>query len=300
MEAFLDRFCSQVLAEVGDPSTSARVTRKTLLADLHDVDRLIFASLQKASGQESILGYAETTVTLKSGQTFYPLPPGFRNFIEMQLRDSDGNITDILRSRPLYGSRYGVQILTSSRGFRVYPPPVLDADEDWTLLYQRAPGLLHHALSSGISANSLSLGTPESSDDGSVVLIPGYYNGCEVRIYDGPYGPQSRVVGDFTVSNGKGTLHFTFPWDPVPVGSVPYEVCPTLPYPEDQIYALDVAIRILSRRRQFDAVKQLSTERRKSWDAALQYILSNVSDRTPAPLNPMDVEDWMPSGEIPL
>ena len=298
MKAFLERFYEEVDDNLGDPHSSARLSKEKRLRDLHTVDRLfIFEKLIGSTLQESNLGYAEAEITFQNNVEFYLLPPGYRQFLELVRLDSEGRIISRIGSKPFHSKTYAVEILSAARGFRLAPPPILDADEAWTLRYNRAPGLLHYAQAPEVGEKTLTLGTP-GVDAGEKILLPDYYNGVEIHVYSATSGyPQTRVV---QYDPGEGILHLRTPWFPLPKAPVWYEICPTLPYPYDSIYAMDVALLNMGRRDNPAKVAGLMRDREKLWAGARSFFQSNVADRVPERIMPLRAEDAMPMSEIPV
>lgn len=299
MEAFLERYYAGIDRHLTDPNTTKRYTKAQKLDDLHDIDRGIFESLLNVTGQESLIGYAETVVTLQNGIVFYPLPEGFRQLIGFEQR-TDRYVYRRLRSKQHYEERYGVEILTAGRGFRVDPPPLTSGDEDWVLIYQRAPGKLHYAKASDVGDKTITSGTP-GTDAGELVLIDDYYNGMEVRIYSAARGaPQQREIVSYKVlSDTQAVFHVRHPWA-ITSGDVYYEICPTLPLDYDSIYAFDAAMLTLDQRGHPERSAALLRHRNNRWKKCLAYAASNVSDRGPARIRPLRLKDRMPTGEVPL
>lgn len=300
MQSFIQRFYRMVNQRLGDPHASIRYPDSDKLNDLYESDQEIFNSLLRVAGQESQMGYAEATITLTNGEAFYQLPVGFRDFLELQYR-MNGKVQGILRSKDFYSQEYGVEVLSGTRGMRLFPAVNLSADQDWTLCYRRSPGLLHHAKATDVGDDFVVSGIP-GTDAGEVQLVNDYYNGMELRVYAATSGavPQQREIINFAIrGDGKGTFHLRHAFDPKPTGEVYYEVCPTLPLQYESIYALDVASAILMARNQFEKAGALKMERRKKWVSAKQFFLANVSDRGPTRSMPLKAEDFMPSGEVP-
>lgn len=301
MDAFIERYFRALDRNLGDPHASKRYPKRERLEDLHAADREIFDALLKVMGQESLMGFSEATITLKNGVSFYQLPEGFRQFLQMERRVTEHSARDIIRTKPFYGQKYGVDVLTSSRGIRLDPAPILSADQDWTLLYLRSTGILHFAKAFAVSETSVTSGIP-GDDAGEVVLVPDYYNGMELNIFreDKKAAPQRREILKFSVLDGtKGTFHLRHPFSPIPQGDVWYEINPVLPWPYDSIYAMDVALLTLPRREKPGKAASLLKQRDKKWVAAKQYFLSNVADRGPSRTTPLKAEDLVATGEIP-
>ncbi len=299
MEAFLTRFYDDVDEHLGDPHASARISKASKLRKLHDADEQIFNQLLKTTMQESLLGYAEATITLEDGKEFYPLPPGFRQLVQFEFRWTERS-TSILRSKQFYETHYGIDILSGSRGMRLRPPPSLSAPQDWVLLYLRSPGFLHHATAFKVGDKSVTSGVP-GTDAGELILTTDYYNGMELRVFSAGRGaPQTQTITGFSILGDKGTFHLRHAFTPVPSGVVLYEICPTLPLKYDSIYALDVALLILGDRDRPVKVASLLKQRQAMWVSCKQYFESNVTDRGPARIHPLSRADRIATGEIPV
>lgn len=256
-----------------------------------------------------MVGFAEATITLRNGINFYKFPVGFRNFIQLEKRAqilsdtvTGTRVDQIIRSKNFYTpptSGRWAEVITASKGFRLYPAPVLAADEDWTLLFNRAPCMLHYAIASAVGNQSLTTGTPPT-DGGEVICVPNYYNGIEINVFSEEGGSvQTNWVHNSTVSNGKVTFQLKYPWDPKPRGEVWYEIMPTLPYPYDALYALDAALPVLDQRERPGKALSLTRHRNALWSQAQKYFASNVSDRGPTRVTPASRESYQPL-EVPL
>jgi len=295
-----------VVRFVGDPHASNKTTKEELLRDLHHIDREIFEQLLRGTGQESLLGFAEATITLKNGQSFYQFPPGFRQWIRMERRIND-LVYDILATKNVYGHKYAVDILTSARGFRIHPAPLISDSSssgdtmDWTLLYLRAPGQIHYAQATGVQPKSLTTGDPPENG-GELVLTEDYYNGMELRVFKSgnKADHQTRLIRSFHIlPDGRGSFTLHNEWCPLPTGEVWYEILPTLPEEYDHIYALDEAITILEMREKLTKAIGLKDRRKKAWNAAKQFVECNTMDRGPSRVRPLKLEDYMVTGEVP-
>lgn len=286
-QSFIQRFFDDVTRNLDDANTSRRYPLNKRLADLHDLDQRIFEDILMASGQESYAGFAESTLTLQHGVEYYRLPEGFRQFLALEYRDTNDNVLARIRSGGFYGLKRRVQVITSARGLRLNPA-VLFSDttstEYWTLVYQRAPGLLHYASTSDTTAKSLKTGTPPA-DGGRVVLLDGYYNGMEFTVYDGKGAIQTREVLNSFVDGERMTLQPRHAFDPVPEGEVWYEMRPSVPERYDSIYALDASFLEMGRRKT-EPSAELKRQREFLWNAIFKYFTSNVSDRGPERIIP--------------
>jgi hypothetical protein len=309
MDSFLERYYRAVTRELGDTHASSRYPKEDRLSDLGDIDQTLFDSLLNVSGQESLMGYSEASITLVDGQIFYPLPFGFRQFLQLEYRDDQNRVLDIIRTKQFYEGRYGVDILTADRGFRLFPPVDLRyADATWVLCYQRSPPLLHYAKAASVGRDGKTLvsGVPPE-DAGEIHLVPDYYNGVELRVYRAGNlaDPLVRVVTDFVVtrerlSEPQGVFHLREALSPIPAKDVWYEICPTVPLQYDRIYAMDAAIPELIRREKYEKAAQLKKTRDTRWRACVKHFSSNTMDRAPARIHPLTEEDLVSTGEIPV
>lgn len=284
--SFLDRFYEDVDLNLGDPSISKRLTRAQKLRLLYVVQKITWERLLRISGQESLLGRTESTITLKNGVEYYALPGNFRQFIRMELRkDGDpATILGTLGSVPFWEMETGVFIMSEQRGMMVRPVPNISGDEDWTLIYEKGEVKLHHATAEAVTSFSLKMGFP-GPDAGEVVLTDDYYTGSLVGIYDATLGTQQvREIIGFQVA--ERTFQLRHPFSPIPTGTVKYEIRPLLPEAYDDLYAIDVAIRVLGRRKGARGRTGLKEDRRDIWDACQSYFASNVADRPPQRISP--------------
>lgn len=294
--SFLQRYYARVSRELGDPHASARYPDADKYEDLIDIEEALFNQLLKMAGQESMLGYAEATITLEPLTTRYLFPEGFRQFIALERIDTDGRILDKLPSRPTYDTEFGPEILSATKGFRLHPVLSLDASQDWTLRYLRSPGELHYAFISNDKIKPLAVqsGTPPTNGGNTYFDVDDYYAGTELRIFQADTGQgQIREVKDF--KNGTFILRHAF--DPLPQGSVGYEIVPSVPKRYDSIYALDAAIHQLIRRKEFVKANELKKQRSSQWDSLRSLVISNTMDRAPARLKPLRTEDLISSGD---
>lgn len=303
MEPLIERYYTMVREESGDPHTSVRTSKANLLEEFHDTDQELFNALLGSTMQESMLGFAVATITLQDGVNFYRLPPGFRQFVEMGFRQTSGNTeysAYVLRSGTIYDPQYTPEIVTGSKGFRLDPAPSLSSDQEWTLFYLRSPGRIHYAKTPSLKAKSLVAGQPPEGG-GELVLVDNYYNGMELRIYQAGNNaaPQINWITDFKVSKEGGTFFLRYDWETTPSGDVWYEIVPTVPLEYDQIYALDMAMKLMDRRSRPDRYANLELRRKRLWSAIKTYVTSNVCDRGPSRLAPLQPMDFMPSGEVP-
>ena len=293
MQALLERFYEDVDANLDDPSTSKRITKAKKLRLLDVAEKMIWERILMLSGQESIPGRTESTITVENDKEFYLLPGNFRQFLGFERRvDGDStNVTSTLRSIPLFDLGPGVVVLSEQRGMMIKPKPTMNEEETWTLIYQKGPVRLHHAI--GVVLSKSLTGTPPPPDAGEMVLTDDYYNGSLLRVYDADVGQEQ--TREITGWDAKTKLfHLRHAWTPLPFGLIKYEIRPTLPTDYDDLYAMDVAIRILGRRSRVRGRVGLKQDRKDLWEACKSYFLSNVADRAPARLLPVDYNEVDP------
>lgn len=295
--SFLQRYYARVSRVLGDPHASARYPNADKYEDLIDFEEALFNKLLRLAGQESLFGYAEATITLTVDTTRYLFPEGFRQFLALEQRDPDtGRQRNRLMSKPIYDTDYGVEILSATKGFKLHPALILDESQDWTLLYLRSPGELHYAFVDDNKVAPLAVQSEIPPTDGGNTYfdVDDYYAGTELRIFQADVGEgQIREVKDF--KNGTFILRHAF--DPLPQGSVGYEIVPSVPKRYDSIYAYDAAILQLISRREFDKANALKTTRAGQWDSIRDLVVSNTMDRAPTRVKPLRDEDFVPSGD---
>lgn len=294
MPSFIETFYERLDEKLGDPALSRRYPKDRKLRDLHDADQVLFESILQATGQEGSAGRAETTITLTDGQPFYTLPGNFRQFIRFEHRlDGDRNMIDArMRSIPMFDDGPGIEILGAERGAIIRPNPVLTEDQDWTLIYERGPVLLHYAKAASVGEQSLTLGVPPANG-GEVVRIDDYYNNVLLRVYQASSGAHQTVeVADYAADSNTCALRHA--WTVKPTGEVWYEVRPTLPHNYDVAYALYVAAQKCTTRRQADLKRELLVDYRRVWSACLAYFNSNVADRGPSRMQAYPGDDIDP------
>ena len=308
MDAFLQRYDRSLSRELGDPNDSKRYPSADRLSDLHGLDRALFDSLLNVAGQESLMGYAEATVTIESGKIFYQLPFGFRQFLQLEYRNSQNLVLELLRTKQFYDDRYGVDILTADRGFRLFPPADMTQDANWTLCYLRGTSFLHYAKAEGVSPDGKLVVSGIPPDGGGEIhLVDDFYNGVELRIFNAGNlaDPLIRVVTDFIVTRRNrlkpvGVFHLREALSPIPTGDVWYEICPAVPLQYDNIYATSAAIPELIRREKYEKANELRKVRKEQWSACVKHFSSNTLDRAPARIHPFQAEDFVSTGEIPI
>jgi len=192
-------------------------------------------------------------------------------------------------SVPTYADGPGVRLLGPGRGFQFIPRPTEAWAGDWTLCYRKGPVKLHDATLSSMASDGTSFvcGSP-ATNHGEVVLEPNYYAGCLIEIYSATTGaPQRRMCTASSVSGSTVTLRFdNKPFNPVPTGTMLYQVLPDLDESVDGLYALDVAILACSRRTGATRRSMLIREREDLWKAARGLYSASASDRPPERLRP--------------
>lgn len=295
MASFIERFYEEVDDNLADPHSQKRLTRPQRLRDLHAVQFRIFERLLNLTGDQSSLGRAETTFNIEVGQTRYPLPHGFRNFLYLEKRSDDGDpdtVLDRLRSIATYDDGPGIEILDGQRGCLIKPTPDSSWAGTWVMGFRKGPVSLHYAAATSIGTRTIISGTPPA-DGGEVVLLDGYYNGSMIRVYQASRGaPQVLECVRSEVDGDRMVFMFDVPFDPVPTGEVWYEVCPEIPVDLDGLYAMDVALLNASRRKEIRLRAGLREERSELWNAVRNYFLSNRADSTPTRGRvPNDYED---------
>lgn len=279
MESFLERYTDELAENLNDPATSTRLTTTQKLRLLRAIEKQVWERLQVISGVGGSLGYTETEYDLKSEKDYYNLPGNFRQFHRFEQR-TDGNknlVTDYYPSGGPRDTYKRIEIVSGNHGFLVHPVPTADSSTPYTLVYTKGPLRLHRSSSTSVSSTGLVGILPDTLEKGEAITRTDYYKGALLRIYSGNGAPQTREI---LQSGGGADIHFVVrhAWDPIPTGTVLYEITPTLPEDYDSIYALDAAIRVLTRRGQISKRRELIRERTELWNACMNYYLSNASD----------------------
>jgi hypothetical protein len=297
MRSQLDVFYELTLDLLGSDTLGKRLTKDRLYRDLCDVDTQVFEDVLAATGQESLFGYTEATITLDSDTNFYSWPYGFRKFLSLEYRNDNGVVIDNLGTAPFYRNSRGVMLLSSNRGFKM--PYTVTSEQDWTICYLRGPVRMHFAKAASVKAKAVIAGTP-GTYAGELLTVPDAYNGSELTIYSAAFGaPQTRVVEKYIVDQtGVCTFILRDALSPVPTGEVWYEINLTLPREHLRLYALDVAIANLPSREEGGKASELISLRRKAWAAAQSFVTANTADRGPARNRPLRRIDMMPV-EVP-
>ncbi len=292
--AFLERFYDAIDDHIGDPRTSRRITRQAKREQLAVVEVLIWEQLMKACGQESLIGRTETTVTLKNNIDRYALPGNFRQFITMERRETISGRTRVTNRRgtlPYWSGGWGFEIISAQRGMILRPPPDLDADQDWTLVYLKGPIIGHYAKAKEVGDKTITMGTP-GADAGEIVDKDDYYKGSIVRIYAAGKGAMQE--GEVVSSDAKtGTCHMQHAWSPKPDGDVYYEFAPELPIGYDDVYSLMVAIKNMPRRGQRQKMAMMIAQMKEQMRSCRQFFSSNVADRPPTRAAPHEMLDYV-------
>lgn len=284
MRAFIEDYIDWVREYLGDPGLSKRLTAESVLRDLHAEHMVIYEELLKASYQDTVIGYTEATIKLRSDTEFYNFPGNFRQFLglERRLVDNPRSVVDRLGTKP-FGSRdRGITISSAQRGFKVTRVPiVIEESQDWVLMYQKQPIILHWADEGRWRGGfTFELGTPSGSQ-GQLVREQNYYTGELLHIIDETQLNRSiEVVGH---APQLGQVYFGTDLLGLPLNAkVKYEFRTVLPRGIDKLIATSVALGKTSDRT--DPVKHrlLVKERRKFLQAARNHFRTATQDRAPA------------------
>ena len=144
---FITDFKSWVLDDLADPSFTKRVTTDRLMREMRTAHTRVFERLLSVSGEQSQLGYTETILTIKPDVEFYRLPGNFRSFEFLERRtDLNDPSTSIGRipTRARHDRSMGIKINSQLRGFKIYPRPILNSNQDYVFGYQAAPIRMHY------------------------------------------------------------------------------------------------------------------------------------------------------------
>lgn len=282
MEPFLKRYYERIDRHLGDEHASSRYPLKQRYDDLLDIDSRVFNQLLRSTGRESLLGYAEVEINFLPDQDFYAIPFDFARFLRLEQRVS-GAPTSLLPTKNFLSDPHspGVVILSRSRGFRVYPTPIVN--QTWTLCCLRQPGLIHYARATHTAGRSLTSGTPPADGTtfgGVLVPVTGYYNGMELHIIEAGTGVgQKREIVHSSAHGEKITFTLRHPFDPPLSGEVWYEIMPTLPPAYDAVYAYDASLEMAAARRTPEHYELLKSRRNELWNTAVDLVSSTTMDR---------------------
>jgi hypothetical protein len=294
MEAFLQRYLMELDENLDDPHSSTRMTKAAKLRLLRQVEKQIWERVTLIMGSGGDAHIVETDYDLIADQQVYSLPGNFRKFRFFEQRNNHDRHQVLCRYKSVrpYDTEPGIEILNGQTGFRINPVPIVASGQPWTLGYEKGPVLLHYGTANSVSDQGLVGTPPDVPEKGDISTSDDYYKGCLVRVYSADQGaPQTRTVA---ASTGLNYVLET-PWSPTPHGPVQYEICPVLPEDYDGLYALDAAIRILTRRKQIASRRELIKERSEMWNACQNYFLSNVSDRGYRKVDPY-ADEWADTG----
>ncbi len=292
MRAFIEDYVGWVREYLGDPGRSKRLTPESVLRDLHAEHMVIYEELLKASYQDTVIGYTEATIKLRRDTEFYNFPGNFRQFLglERRLVDNPRTVVDRLSTKR-FGSRdRGITISSAQRGFKATRVPiVIEESQDWVLMYQKQPVVLHWADDGELVTDQtvrLPSSVPESQ--GEVVPETSYYVGELLHVIDPGAINQSIPVTAYNAVTRILTLR-----DPViglvksgrggrQVGSkFKYEFRTVLPRGIDKLIACSVALGKTSDRTDSTKHRLLVKERRKFLQAARNWFRTATQDRAP-------------------
>ena len=290
MDAFIEDFLEEVLEDLGDPSTTRKLTDSIRLRRLWPEMTAVFEELLKASGQHTTIGYTETNITIVDGQDSYQLPGGFRIFLGLEKRVSDNrdNVSDRLQTKDVDSRERGVRIMSPDRGMRIWPKPTASDAGTWVLRYRARPIRLHWGIakSVGVSSGDTELGTLTFQDDplpanqGEKVRRDAYPAGQLIQILAAENLSavgQIKEIKSYSAVSDVATM--TAAWSPTPAGEVKYEILPFAPQDYRRVFAVSVALAMTSARTDLDKHRLLIRERKKLMKALRNYFRTATRDR---------------------
>lgn len=276
--AFLERYFAEVNEHLNDPSFSVRTSIERKLRMLLTQESVIWERLLSAA-EESVIGKAEATITLKNEKRFYPLPGNFRKWIkfEQRLNGDPNHVSATLKTKHVHNTDSGVILLTAQRGIEIDPVPIFSSDQDWTLIYQKGPIIHHYGIASNITPMSLTSGEVSA---GTLQRIDNFYAGSMLKIFDAETGaPQTREV--ISSQGAAGSFQFRHPLDILPTGKIWYETVPALDEGLDSLYSYDVAMAIMATRKLTRQRQLLMSTRMELFTAAKDQFMNLTTDRGP-------------------
>lgn len=286
MRAFIEDYVEWVREYLGDPSRSKRLTPESVLRDLHAEYMVVYEELLKASAGETVIGYAEATISLRSDTEFYSFPGNFRQFLRLERRlvDNPRSVVDRLETKRFGSTDRGITISSAQCGFKATRVPiVIEESQDWVLMYQKGPIVLHWA-DNGKVINNQAVRLPASLPEaqGQIVAQADYYVGELLHSIDARRPNQSIEVTAYNPATRALLLREPLLGDYRPGDEFKYEFRTLLPRGTDKLLATCVALGKTSDRT--DPVKHrlLIRERRKFLQAARNYFRTATQDRAPA------------------
>lgn len=148
VQPFIEQFKNWLREDLSDPTFTKRASSLTIFSRLREAHKKVLETLMTASGEQSKINYSEMQVFIRKDQEFYRWPGNFRKFRMLEYREK-GNPNNV-RSRVLTRSwndpTQGIQIMSQSRGYRMWPRPTFDDPETvmWLVYQIKAPDL-HYA-----------------------------------------------------------------------------------------------------------------------------------------------------------
>lgn len=284
MQAFIEDYLEWVTEILGDPGKNKRTTHSMWLRDLHAHHLKIFERLLQVSGDESLIGYHETDITLEDRKEFYSLPGNFRKFIgfERRLDGDPTKVTDRMGTVPQWSGDRGIVLLDHHRGFQVRPLLLIGDNQTWTLRYQKGPIHLHWGSVNvdevRIGRNTFTLAEDVPAEQGTLINREDYYKGELIYLVE---TDQVSEVTAYSVTKRRCTLRHTF--SPPPTGLVKYEFRTVLDRGIDKLFALAVAIEKTAARADPDKRRLLISEFKEFFASAKKYLRDLTSDRPPLP-----------------
>jgi len=173
-----------------------------------------------------LLCYYDVTLANTTSRQWYALPPSVVGMIRMiELLDSNDNVVGRLRDRPMLSA--------SGQGWRLEGHNLFVEEDRFTTGYKMriyyiptGTARLHEGTAAALTASTITLASSPSR--GTLDMTPNAYGGSVVRILgaDTNYVMQERIITDYDAQTRVATVRPDF--DPVPSGTVNYEIGPIL------------------------------------------------------------------------
>lgn len=285
MRAFIEDYIEWVREYLGDPGRTKRLTPESVLRDLHAEHMVIYEELLKASYQDTVIGYTEAVIKLRSDTEFYNFPGNFRQFLglERRLVDNPRSVVDRLGTKR-FGSRdRGITISSAQRGFKVTRVPIIiEESQDWVLMYQKQPIVLHWATAGRyLSPTEFKLASAVNESQGQIVKAYNYYVGELLHLISDNVPQQSIEVVSYNPSSHMCELRDSLVGEFVINAPYKYEFRTFLPRGIDKLIACSVALGKTSDRTDSTKHRLLVKERRKFLQAARNWFRTATQDRAP-------------------
>ncbi len=272
-DAFLVRAIAHIRQYAMDTIDEVRWPSASMIELIDTANALVFGEMLVANEPKTHFRLSESTITLQNGVSEYEWPANVRRFLDLIKRDSSGRISDQMKLTSYLSRLPGVIILDEQRGFSVYPPPVLGADESWTLVYDAGvtPFLCYGAAAAtGSGTTAIKLNTATA---GTLSSDEHFYDNSYVRIVSGTGIGQERRITSYAGSTRIATVARA--WTTVPDDTSVFEIMPCLKHPLDKA----IMWRVVMMMKASDSDRMGREAARDEFEAIMREVLQKVANR---------------------